>query len=175
MSTIVPGVETSFTPSQHKKATPENYVDLTTLLDLSQTDFPDIYNQLVQPFGDQSLMDFCRMIGSHRPLAANEAQWFEESRLHNAPTGTVTTNVANATAAVVTVTSPAADLNIRVNDVLLDGEQTVYVTAVAGNNSTFTIAPYDNWVSTKAAAATTFVIIGNDYQAGTDQPAEFIE
>lgn len=175
MATVTPGIETSFTPSQHKKATPENYVDLTTLLDLSKVDFPDIYNQLVQPFGDQSLMDFCRMIGSHRPLAANTAQWFEEARLHNAPTGTVTTSSLNANAAVVTVTSPAADLNIRVNDVVLDGEQTALVTAVAGDNTNFTIAPYDNWVSDKTATATTFVIIGNDYVPGSDQPAEFIE
>lgn len=175
MATVTAGNEATFIPSQHKTATPDNYVDLTTLLDLSKTDFPDIYNQLVQPFGDQSLMDFCRMIGSHRPLAANEAQWFEEPRLHNAPTGTMTTATANALVSVVTVTSPAADLNVRVNDVLLDGEQLVYVTAVAGDNTTFDVLPYDNWASARTAEATTFVIVGNDYKAGTDQPSEFIE
>lgn len=178
MSTITgsPQNEVSFLPSQQKFAQPSNYVDLTTLLDLSKTDFPDIYNQLVQPFGDQSLMDFCRMIGAHSPLAANKAEWFEEPRLHNAPTGTISaTLTANSNTATITIDTPA-DLNVRVGDNVLDGVQQLRVITVAGDNTTITVEPFDNWATAYGAAdPVQLVITGNDYEAGTDQPAEFIE
>jgi len=175
MATVVTaGDESSFIPSQHKTATPANYVDLTTLLDLSKVDFPDVYNQLTQPFGDQSLLDFCEYNGSYSPLAANIATWFEEARLHNAPTGTMTSIPAGFEEVTVTTTSTAADLNIRVKDTIHNGEQLMYVTSVAGNNASFTVKPYNPWLSVNSGTIT-FVITGSDYIEGTDQPAEFIE
>jgi len=179
MATVTPGDESSFIPSQRKYATPSNYVDLPTLLDLSKTDDPDIYNELVQPFGDQSLMDFCRAIGAHVPLAANKAEWFEEPRLHNAPDGTISaTLTANADPATIDIAVGADrdNLNVRVNDVVIDGVQALFVEAVAGDNSTITVRPYKNWETAYTLAdPITLVIVGNDYAPGTDQPVEFIE
>lgn len=176
MSVITGGNEQSFQPSQRKYATAHNYVDLPTLLDLSKTDFPDIYEQLVQPFGNQSLMDFCRLIGAHQPLHANEAQWFEETRLHNAPEGTITaTSTANADEATITIDEPD-NLNIRVRDNVVDGFQTLYVTGVAVDNTTITVKPYKNWENAYGAAdPVKLVITGNSYEAASDQPIDFIE
>lgn len=176
MATITGPSELSFQPSQQKFAEPKNYVDLTTLLDLSKTDFPDFHSTLTQPFGDQTLMDFCRMIGSHTPLGANEAQWFEDPRLHNIVVGVITATIqAGALEATVTPTTPA-DVNIRVNDVILDGVQNLYVTEIAAANATFKVKPYKNWATTYAAAgAISLMVVGNDHNAGSDQQSEFIE
>lgn len=178
MAASVPGPdESGFIPSQHKLATPQNYVDLDTLLDLSKTDYPDIYEQLTPTFGDQSLMDFCKTIGAYKPLAANVAEWFEETRLHNDVAGVTvgTTTDGGSETLIITVTT-AADLNIRLWDKVTDGVQEALVVAVDSGNLNVTLQPYVGWKTIYGAAApVTLVITGNEYEPGTQQPAEFIE
>lgn len=180
MASVVGPVETGFVPSQRKYATPQNYVDLDTLLDISKTDYPDIYSQLTPTFGDQSLMDFCAAIGATKPLSANVAEWFEETRLHNSPAGAtvgITTDGGSETLVVsITAGADRDNLNVRLYDIVLIGNDSALVTAVAGDNSTVTCQPYQPWTIDYAALDPVVLIItGNEYEPGTDQPAEFIE
>jgi hypothetical protein len=165
-----PGV--SITPSSVKATLPTNYI--TNFNFLNQY-LPDTYEQEFERYGNRSIASFLRMVGAELPSNSDMIKWAEQGRLHTKYTG-VTFAVLGAPAAGQQVFTLAASAicNFRAGQtVFLSSEsissesQKALIVSVTG--STFTVAYYNNVVSTFTAATTVTVFVyGSEFAKGTN-------
>lgn len=169
------------TPSQKKLATAENYSTIQGLLDLGLIDKPDISNALVRTYGNQDITGFLRATGSFVGSSAQKKEWFEETRLHNKVIGTAGNLVLIGSTTTLTLAITATtDATIRIYDVVrvqdAAGLQSIGRVMSITDFTSVTIAPYTSWLGPIANAEALIVtVVGNDYAAGSDQPAQWIE
>lgn len=166
-------------------AVPEKYVALGSLVDPTK---PSNMDLLVKTFGDQGLTGFLELSGATKSVAtADEAQWWEESRLHrtisatttsgstagNAATFIITQVDGSAAGTAVAVTNCASSF-IRVNDVILGANgQRLLVMTVSDANLTFTARDLAAGAVGADATGRQYNVIGNLYAQGTAQPSKF--
>jgi len=161
--TTTPGI-----PSAFQVATSENYV---STLNIHK---PEIADDFVNRYGDQSLMGFLDAIGSMAPVAARKFEHYEDDWLHQNFTQTGTPTVA---AAGTTITIAAAFLDAagnsfpRIGDIIQNAYGEIALVTAKPTASTITLVPYKAAAWTTLAATDVLIIIGNEHSEGTGQPA----
>ena len=168
------------------RLTPEKYTTIDTLLDHNK---PEVMEELVQTFGEQGITGFLRLTGAiNSGGSADQIEYFEEGRRHR--TISVTSDGVTASSQTLTINIPADTDNghaVGANDVIMDttdGKRYV-VTAVgvaspsASGATTITAESLDGTASAvdnyNAAADNAFIVLGNMYGQGTEQPAHFTD
>ena len=168
------------------RLTPEKYTTIDTLLDHNK---PEVMEELVQTFGEQGITGFLRLTGAiNSGGSADQIEYFEEGRRHR----TLSVNSSGVTASSQTLTiNIDADTTdghpVGANDVIMDttdGRRYVVtavgvatpvtsggttITAEALDGSTNAVDNYD------AATDNAFIVLGNMYGQGTEQPAHFTD
>lgn len=154
-----------------RKLTIDKYVALGDFID--EVNKPDNRELLVKTFGDQGITGFLKLTGAVKAAGTNdEVQWWEDTRLHP-----IQAHASTAVAAGVTQTiTVSGSCYVRVGDIVLfAGGQRAYVTAVASDESTFTVKNLLNANLPAISAAGKVAIVGNLFAQGTDQPSAWLE
>ena len=183
-----------FSPNSFRRLDPTKYTSLGDFID--EVNKPDNRDLLVKTYGNQGITGFLQMVGAVKSNgAADEVQYWEETRLHQlqvatlsatAATGatTLTLNLASAAATATGSTKAAAQKYLRVNDVILvGGVDRFIITAVSsGEYSQITTASATavaltsgGLSATAATAAANYPIVGNMFAQGTDQNTGYLE
>ncbi len=168
------------------RLTPEKYTTIDTLLDHNK---PEVMEELVQTFGEQGITGFLKLTGAiNSGGSADQIEYFEEGRRHR--TLSVTSDGVTASSQTLTINIPADTTDghaVGANDVIMDttdGKRyvvtavgvatpvTAGATTITAKSLDGTAAAVDNY---DAAADNAFIVLGNMYGQGTDQPAHFTD
>jgi len=162
------------------KLTPDSY---TTIDDLIKATREDVMPELVKTYGDQGLTGFLKLTGAvNNGGASDQIDWWEEGRRHRA----FTVNPGSpGGAASLTLSDADFIKSVQKNDVVMDADTGVRFIVQSGGATTSVSAPsnavlvkMDNTVVANAdvtAASAKFIIIGNIYAQGTNQPSGFTD
>ena len=183
-----------FSPNSFRRLDPTKYTSLGDFID--EVNKPDNRDLLVKTYGNQGITGFLQMVGAVKSNgAADEVQYWEETRLHQlqvatpaasaaAAATTLTLNLASAATSATGATKAAAQKYLRVNDVILvGGVDRFIITAVTSGEYSQTataaataVALSSAGLSASAAAASgNFPIVGNMFAQGTDQNTGYLE
>ena len=183
-----------FSPNSFRRLDPTKYTSLGDFID--EVNKPDNRDLLVKTYGNQGITGFLQMVGAVKSNgAADEVQYWEETRLHQlqvatpaasaaAAATTLTLNLASAATSATGSTKAAAQKYLRVNDVILvGGVDRFIITAVTSGEYSQTataaataVALSSAGLSASAAAASAnFPIVGNMFAQGTDQNTGYLE
>ena len=162
------------------RLTPETY---TTLNSLVKTNKDFVLPDLVQSYGDQGITGFLNLVGAVKGAGTNDQiDWWEAGRRHRTISVTQTSSKSGDQ---TTITFAADDTNgvpFGANDVLMDSSDgTRYIVKSMGqatpDSATLTtavVATLDGGDAIDNATSTRdFIILGNLYGQGTDQPTHF--
>ena len=156
-----------FNPALIKNLDMTKYVDLGSYL--NEVNKEDVRETLVKTYGKQGITGFLSMVGAVKAQAtADEVTYWEEARLHQKQVGTSASNV-------VTVDNSASQaVVVREGDIVLDGSNRFYVSAIAANVSVpadtdITLVALDGSAAI-ADGTVSLAVIGNLYAQGSDQP-----
>ena len=166
------------------KLTPDSY---TTIDDLIKVTKEDIMPDLVKTYGDQGLTGFLKLTGAvNNGGSSDQIEWWEEGRRHRsfAYTTDLTAGASNKNVSVAS--SNALASNVQKNDVVMDVESGARFIVQAGGATTSASSPSDvvlvKMDNTAAVSGTdysassgTFIVIGNIYAQGTNQPTGFVD
>ena len=158
------------------KITPDTY---TTIGDLvGSYAKPDNRDLLIKTYGDQGITGFLKLTGAVNAAATqDEVQYWEEGRRHKIVEGQITgTNLLTI----------SAGAGVRKNDVLMSAAngQRFFCSAPTitdGTASTedlaekYTISALDGGTLANEGAASKFIVLGNLYAKGSDQPSAYME
>lgn len=164
---------------------PDRYTTIDQLLDWNKPDNKDL---LIKTFGDQGITGFLRLTGSIRGGGTSDVvQYWEEERRHKLqPISSLETD-GNSDGTVTRVDGGAKNL-VQTNDVVMDtsnGNMFIVTAdnksfidpsaAVSGNDNYFEVFPlgHVDGASYTAVGTADFIIVGNMYAQGTDQPLFF--
>jgi hypothetical protein len=183
-----------FSPNSFRRLDPTKYTSLGDFID--EVNKPDNRDLLVKTYGNQGITGFLQMVGAVKSNgAADEVQYWEETRLHQlqvatpaasaaAAATTLTLNLASAATSATGATKAAAQKYLRVNDVILvGGVDRFIITAVTSGEYSQTATAAATAVSlssaglsaSAAAASANFPIVGNMFAQGTDQNTGYLE
>ena len=183
-----------FSPNSFRRLDPTKYTSLGDFI--NQVNKPDNRDLLVKTYGNQGITGFLQLTGAVKANgAADEVQYWEETRLHQlqvatpaasaaAAATTLTLNLASAATSATGATKAAAQKYLRVNDVILvGGVDRFIITAVSsGEFSQITTASATavaltsgGLTATAATAAANSPIVGNMLAQGTDQNTGYLE
>lgn len=183
-----------FSPNSFRRLDPTKYTSLGDFI--NEINKPDNRELLVKTYGNQGITGFLQMVGAVKSNgAADEVQYWEETRLHQLQVATpaasadvaattLTLNLASAATSATGATKDAAQKYLRVNDVILvGGVDRFIITAVSAGEYSQTATAAATAVSLSsaglsaaaAAAAANFPIVGNMFAQGTDQNVGYLE
>ena len=153
------------------KTTPEKYTSLGDLLEYNKPDNMDLY---VKTYGDQGITGFLELTGAKKNAGvSDEIQYWEEGRLHNSFTATVTAEATAFNSENMTFLSGKGP---REGDVLYaqnTGETLLVDAGTAGGTTMSVRALGGN--GTFAVTDGRFAVIGNIAAQGASQPDEFYQ
>jgi hypothetical protein len=137
---------------------------------------PDNRDALIKTYGNQGITGFLQLVGATKAVATNdEVQYWEEERLHKKQAGSMAA-ITGGDATVVLTAASAADVIVRVNDVVLvNGSERALVTGISTAAITLTALSSDGFSAASLNASAEVPVVGNLYAQGTEQPTEFIE
>jgi hypothetical protein len=183
-----------FSPNSFRRLDPTKYTSLGDFID--EVNKPDNRDLLVKTYGNQGITGFLQMVGAVKSNgAADEVQYWEETRLHQLQVATLsataaagatslTLNLASAAATATGSTKAAAQKYLRVNDVILvGGVDRFIITAVTSGEYSQTATAAATAVAltsggltaSAATAAANYPIVGNMFAQGTDQNTGYLE
>ena len=183
-----------FSPNSFRRLDPTKYTSLGDFID--EVNKPDNRDLLVKTYGNQGITGFLQMVGAVKSNgAADEVQYWEETRLHQlqvatpaasaaAAATTLTLNLASAATSATGATKAAAQKYLRVNDVILvGGVDRFIITAVSSGEFSQTATAAATAVAltsggltaSAATAAANYPIVGNMFAQGTDQNTGYLE
>jgi hypothetical protein len=162
------------------RLTPETYTTLDTLV---KTTKDLVMPDLVQSYGDQGITGFLKLTGAiNSGGSADRVDWWEAGRRHRKLVGS-TDSGPTGEQQVITIAQDATDgCPVGANDVIMDSADgrryivTALDTADPTTTDAVTVVALDG--DTAAAANSTdrdFIILGNLYGQGTEQPAHFTD
>ena len=166
--TGTPGV-----PSAFQVATTENYVSTS----LSGIHKPEVAEDFVDRYGDQSLMGLLDAIGAKAPVAQKTFSHWESDFLHQNFKQTGTPTIAAAGTTITLDNSFSSDgtssgnFFVRVGDIVMNHYNELALVTAKPANNTATLVPYKNASWTALAASDVLTIIGNEFRENTGQPA----
>ena len=178
MAVITPtgGANLSAVPAPVKQTLATNYLSFTGgANDWSQQYLPDLYEAEVERYGDRSIASFLRMVGAEMPMTSDQIIWSEQGRLHLTYTGALNTtsglvNNINASGATHAI---RVGQTVKIKGVTSGKVANAYVSAVAADNTTFTLKRYDKALFSTAPAFTaneviTVFVIGSEFAKATN-------
>jgi len=168
--------------------TPDKYTTLDALINTTK-DF--VLPELVQSYGDQGITGFLRLTGAvNNGGTSDQIDWWEAGRRHRvvsmslASPGTGATGgfaiTADGSDGVANAADPATNKFLQDNDVVMNttnGEKYI-VTDARSDADVVTMARLDAAAFSSAdtqSSATDFIVLGNLYAQGTDQPDRFMD
>ena len=180
------------------RLTPEKYSSLNDLLtNGSQVNKPEVRELLIKSFGDQGITGFLKMTGAvNNAGAADQIEYYEEGRRHRTFTVDAVEGGGDATGATdnfevsvdesaIAGDDPATSKFFQTRDVVMNTANGVrYIVindnrdASGGDVNAITLARLDGTALSSAdtvSTATEFVVLGNLYAQGTDQPEHFMQ
>jgi hypothetical protein len=178
MAVITPtgGTNLNAVPAPVKQTLATNYLSFTGgANDWSQQYLPDLYEAEVERYGDRSIASFLRMVGAEMPMTSDQIIWSEQGRLHLTYTGALNTtsglvNNINASGATHAI---RVGQTVKIKGVTSGKVANAYVSAVAADNTTFTLKRYDKALFSTAPAFTaneviTVFVIGSEFAKATN-------
>ena len=178
MAVITPtgGSSLNAVPAPVKQTLATNYLSFTGgANDWSQQYLPDLYEAEVERYGDRSIASFLRMVGAEMPMTSDQIIWSEQGRLHLTYTGALNTtsglvNNINASGATHAI---RVGQTVKIKGVTSGKVANAYVSAVAADNTTFTLKRYDKALFSTAPAFTaneviTVFVIGSEFAKATN-------
>jgi hypothetical protein len=173
------------------RLTPEKYTTLDELLTgADDINKPEVRDLLIKSYGDQGITGFLKLTGALKNAGkADQIEYFEEGRRHRTLTLAATTAGTGDTGDFVITSDstedPATTKFCQTRDVIMNASTGVRYIVVddhrsdAGNDAAVVeLARLDGAVmsaSDDLAGATSFVVLGNLYGQGTDQPQHFMQ
>ena len=163
------------------KLTPDSY---TTVDDLIKATREDVMPDLVKVYGDQGLTGFLKLTGAvNNGGSSDQIDWWEEGRRHRAYT--ISDSLSPGGASTMTVSDATFRKEVQKNDVIMDAETGTRFIVKSGGATTSTSSP-DNVVLVKmdgttiansdvTSSSAKFIVIGNIYAQGTNQPTGFTD
>ena len=159
------------------KITPDTYTSIGELVGSYAK--PDNRDLLIKTYGDQGITGFLKLTGAVNAAATqDEVQYWEEGRRHKIVEGQISgTNLLTI----------AGGAGVRANDVLMsaaNGQRFFCSAPTAVDGSTvatedlavkYTVAALDGGTLTNEAASSKFIVLGNLYAQGTNQPSAYME
>ena len=161
------------------KITPDSY---TTIDDLIKATREDVMPDLVKVYGDQGLTGFLKLTGAvNNGGSSDQIDWWEEGRRHRAYT--ISDSLSPGDASTMTVTDATFIKEVQKNDVIMDAETGTRFIVKSGG---FTTGSAVNVVLVKmdgtaiansdvTSSNAKFIVIGNIYAQGTNQPTGFTD
>ena len=160
------------------KLTPDSY---TTVDDLIKATREDVMPDLVKAYGDQGLTGFLKLTGAvNSGGSSDQIDWWEEGRRHRA----YTVNPGSpGDAAQMTISDATFIAEVQANDVVMDAETGVRFIVKSGGFTSgvatdAVLVKMDGTVIANAdvtASGAKFLVIGNIYAQGTNQPVGFTD
>ena len=178
MAVITPtgGTNLNAVPAPVKQTLATNYLSFTGgANDWSQQYLPDLYEAEVERYGDRSIASFLRMVGAEMPMTSDQIIWSEQGRLHLTYTGALNTTsgvVSNINASGATHAIRVGQ-TVKIKGVTSGKVANAYVSAIAADNTTFTLKRYDKALFSTAPAFTaneviTVFVIGSEFAKATN-------
>ena len=189
------GVATGYSPAF--RLTPEKYTALNDLLEAkgsSEQDAinkPDVRDLLIKSYGDQGITGFLKLTGAIKNAgSADQVEFFEEGRRHRTLTLTTTTAGTGATGTFAIsaegsdgdVVDPATSKFCQTRDVIMNASTGVRYIVIDDDRTddanALTLARLDGAAmsaSDNLSGNTTFILLGNAYAQGSDQPEHFMQ
>ena len=170
--------------SRSFRLTPETY---TTIDDLIKATKEDVMPDLVEAYGDQGLTGFLKLTGAvNSGGSSDQVDWWEAGRRHRAYDYTTDLTAGAGNAHVTVSAANALASNVQKNDVVMDAESGARFIVQSGGATTSTSSPSavtlvkmdgtDAVSGTDySASAGKFLVIGNIYGQGTNQPTGFTD
>ena len=164
------------------KLDPRKYITIDDLLDPNR---PDVRDMLVKTYGDQGITVFLKLTGALKNAGtSDEVQYYEEGRRHKLVAGTLAdgSNASGSLDCVDSANDPEVGLGIRKNDVIMDSVTGVrYIVTdyqggsgvTAATAASFDLTTLDGSTFVNQNTSRDFIILGNLYAQGTDQPDSF--
>ena len=163
--TTTPGI-----PSAFQVATNENYVSSLSI------HMPEVAEDFVSRYGDQSLMGLLDAIGAKAPVAQRTYSHWEDDFLHQNfelegnPTVAVGGTPCTLADAYFHDGTNTGHHFLRVGDIVMNHHNEIALcTVLSGDQAT--LVPYKNASWTAYAAGDILTVIGNEFEEGSGQPA----
>ena len=170
------------------KLTPDSY---TTIDELIKATREDVMPDLVKTYGEQGITGFLKLTGAiNSGGSSDQIDWWEEGRRHRAfdySSTDYTDNNTNLTISASTTEGAKLAANVQKSDVVMCAETGTRYIVQAGGATTSTSSPA-NVVLVKlddtavgsagtdyVASGGKFVVLGNMYAQGTNQPTGFTD
>jgi len=183
MATI--GTGTSYSQDQapaNLRLTPDSYTTLNTLVKTNK-DF--VLPDLVQSYGDQGITGFLNLVGAVKAGGTNDfIDWWEAGRRHRKISVTETGSKSGDQTTITFAADTTDGVPFGANDVLMDSSDGKrYIVKSMGQTTptnasltTAVIATLDGGDAIANATSTRdFIVLGNLYGQGTEQPAHFTD
>jgi len=155
---------------------PNKYESLGDIVAAASVAKPDVRDMLVKTYGDQGITGFLNLTGAVKNAGtSDEINWFEEGRrhtkfAHGASTATGASHVIALSATENTDLDPAILRPVQENDVIMDVATGRRLIVTDRDTAAGTFTATDLGGNSTNLSAGDFVIIGNMYAQGTDQP-----
>ena len=173
------------------RLTPEKYsaIDDLLLASADAVNKPEVRDLLVKSYGDQGITGFLKLTGAiNNAGSADQIEYFEEGRRHRTLTLAATTagtgDTGNFVIAADSTEDPATTKFCQTRDVIMNTSTGVRYIVVEDNRAPSTdddelvLARLDGAKMTSSddlAGDVVFVVLGNIYGQGTDQPEHFMQ
>ena len=175
------------------RLTPEKYTSLNDLLTgADDVNKPEVRDLLIKSYGDQGITGFLKLTGALKNAGkADQIEYFEEGRRHRTLTLAATTAGTGATGNFViaadSTEDPATTKFAQTRDVIMNASTGVRYIITEDNRANsaggsdadeLVLARLDGAAmsaSDNLAADQEFVVLGNLYAQGTDQPEHFMQ
>jgi len=180
------------------RLTPEKYTSLNDLLTgADDINKPDVRDLLIKSYGDQGITGFLKLTGAVKNAgSADQVEFFEEGRRHRTfiidavegggdATGATDNFEVSVDETAAAGDDPATSKFFQTRDVVMNTSTGVrYIVmndnraATGGDVNAITLARLDGEALSSAdtvSTATEFVVLGNLYAQGTDQPEHFMQ
>jgi len=159
------------------RTTPETYTTIGTLLDQNK-DF--VMPQLVETYGDQGITGMLKLTGAiNAGGTSDEVRYHEVGRRHRLVTGV--TDSVDDDQVTLSVTADATDGSaLGPNDVVMDsadGRRYVVISAdgTPATADDYVLMTLDGAATANNATSRSFIVLGNLYGQGTEQPSHFLD
>ena len=164
-----------------KQTLSTNYVDFTSSATegWAQQYLPDLMEKEAEIYGKRTIAGFLAQVGAEEPSAADRVIWSEQGRLHLAYTAVYKdSNNVYTIQNDIDGNSVGSDHGVRVGDMVVMSNPSAtakgYVSAVSGADITVLAYADGNMVdadalnSTSTSLATRVLVIGSEFEKGTD-------
>ena len=172
---------TGIDAAPRKQTLSTNYVDFTSSATegWAQQYLPDLMEKEAEIYGKRTIAGFLAQVGAEEPSAADRVIWSEQGRLHLAYTAVYKdSNNVYTIQNDIDGNSVGSDHGVRVGDMVVMSNPSAtakgYVSAVSGAYITVLAYADGNMVdadalnSTSTSLATRVLVIGSEFEKGTD-------